>query len=64
MVSQYKNLYCEEQWQRQGAGLGSRRAQGRAGRAGSRLGVLALGAQAGCVGRACWACRGPRGRRA
>ena len=44
MVSQFKKLYCEEQWQRQGAGLGSRRAQGRAGRACSRLGAGRAGA--------------------
>ena len=51
-------LYCGEQWQRQGAGLGIRRAQGRWGtgaRAGA-LGVLALGTQAGRVGvQAAWA---------
>ena len=50
MVSQYKKLYCEEQWQRQGVGLGSRCAQGRAGRAGSRLGAGHAGA--GPIGRA------------
>ena len=39
-----QKLYCGEQWQRQGAGLGSRHAQGRWG----------AGERAGGAGRACW----------
>ena len=44
-------LYCGEQWQRQGAGLGSRRAQGRWG-TGARAGALGRAAGAGACGRA------------
>ena len=44
-------LYCGEQWQRQGAGLGIRRAQGRWG-TGARAGALGRAAGAGACGRA------------
>ena len=43
--------YCGEQWQRQGAGLGIRRAQGRWG-TGARAGALGRAAGAGACGRA------------
>ena len=43
-------LYCGEQWQRQGAGLGIRRAQGRWG-TGARAGALGRAAGAGACGR-------------
>ena len=43
-------LYCGEQWQRQGAGLGIRRAQGRWG-TGARAGALGRAAGAGPCGR-------------
>ena len=44
-------LYCGEQWQRQGAGLGIRRAQGRWG-TGARAGALGRAAGAGACDRA------------
>ena len=44
-------LYCGEQWQRQGAGLGIRREQGRWG-TGARAGALGRAAGAGACGRA------------
>ena len=44
-------LYCGEQWQRQGAGLGIRRAQGRWG-TGARARALGRAAGAGACGRA------------
>ena len=44
-------LYCGEQWQRQGAGLGIRRAWGRWG-TGARAGALGRAAGAGACGKA------------
>ena len=44
-------LYCGEQWQRQGVGLGIRRAQGRWD-TGARAGALGRAAGAGACGRA------------
>ena len=59
-------LYCGEQWQRQGAGLGIRRAQGRWGKS-ARAGALGhkracwgAGAQARVLGR--WGVRQSAGR--
>ena len=62
-------LYCGEQWQRQGAGLGIRHAQGRWARQQARTGALghrraqgrwATGARAGALG--CAAGAGACGR--